>query len=159
MKRHSALYPLSWGHHHGLRWALHLKREVPGASPERAAAVATRLGEFWEVDLKAHFAVEEDLLLSRLGESPRERRAKERTQAEHGELEAGIADIGELKETDELARRLLDFAYLLDEHIHYEEELLFPLCEQVLGEAGLAELGRGLKASGVGQGGPVRPKT
>lgn len=146
MKRHQSLYPLSHHHHHALVRALEIRRagELPPA--ERDAAMrrtAEKFLEFYEQNGRVHFREEEEILLPacarlvRIDEEP----AMVRMVAEHAIIRARIGELARaLAEGRDVEPLLGELGQRLHDHVRFEEEVLFPRVEELLGETGLAEI-------------------
>ena len=106
MKRAFALEPFSRDHNDGLHLARALKEERP-----EAPALAR---EAWERELADHFAEEERLL------GPLAGRDSERMHEEHGLIAQLIG---------ELPSSCLALGQALEDHIRWEERVLFPAIE------------------------------
>lgn len=91
--------------------------------------------------LVSHARIEEDLLFSRLDPLLEQAGPLAMMRAEHLEIDdlletaKGKTDIADLKST---IGELLDLSH---EHFQKEEVVLFPMAEQILGEATLTDLG------------------
>jgi hypothetical protein len=133
MKRDAALVSLSQGHHQALVVAQKLRRaEDPTAADARAALAA-----FWPVSGRAHFRLEEEVLLPAFAahgdpHHPLVARVlcdhvaiRHRAEAVLGGTDAGVTDLHEL-------------GGLLADHVRLEERELFPLIEQAMPANALA---------------------
>jgi hemerythrin superfamily protein len=129
IKRHESLKPLSRDHHNGLLlcWKIRvgLKKSI---EPERMMRYA---GWFWENHLVPHFDAEEKYVFPVLGD---DHELVIRALAEHRRLESlfhqktGIAEsLGQIEKE-------------LDNHIRFEERVLFNKIEKVATPAQLAEM-------------------
>ena len=124
MQRDPRLQGLSTDHHRALVLARDiLARPADGSQDvELAARVAAEFAR----DLEPHFAVEEELLLPAV-----------RGLGEHGLAEDVLADHAFLRShasaiANGLTAGLEAFAGRLIQHVRFEENELFPLCEQRL---------------------------
>lgn len=126
MKRHPSLEPFSRDHNTGLILARQL-----GIAAAVAPAVAAFVAA-WRDELKDHFD-EEERLLGPLCRPEEQIRLKE----EHDRIRA-LAALGEKEALDEAGSRGL--GQLLDEHIRWEERVLFPSIEAHASEEDLAAL-------------------
>ena len=129
MKRHPGLVPLSRDHHHGLVMARRLilgRSTNPRADwPADRAQQAARLVEFFETDLRPHFAVEEAHVFPAAARDLHDGAARTRALiAEHETMRAMIRGLA-ADSTSRLDERLAAFGELLEAHIHTEERLLF----------------------------------
>ncbi len=135
MKRHAGIVPLSRDHHFGLLCCWKTRQGIKkGVAPERIGAYIVY---FWTVHLKKHFSEEESLLFAAAADDALCLRAME----EHRRLEAAIAALKD-NYTEE---KLLGFADLLDDHIRFEERILFPHLENTFTEERLASIGKSLE--------------
>jgi hemerythrin-like domain-containing protein len=144
VKRHASLIPLSRDHHQALHRALKLKR-----ADEASAADALRdVVEFFDGHGALHFRVEEEVLFPlyvRDGGADPTDEAIVRPLTDHVWIRARIAALREasaptVTELHELGERL-------DDHIRYEERVLFPAIQEALTAEQLAELGRAVAAA------------
>jgi iron-sulfur cluster repair protein YtfE (RIC family) len=119
MKRHPSLEPFSRDHNIGLVLARSLAREDGGVADAFLVA--------WEDEMDDHFREEERLLVPLLGEdeSTRLRDEHENIRGLANRLQHG--DAGVLK----------DLGRMLDEHIRWEERVMFPLIERTATQAEL----------------------
>lgn len=139
MKRDEALVPLSHDHQHGLAAAFALRR----ATANDAQAARSAFLQFWRSEGSAHFRKEEEILLPSFARHSDVRSdAVTRVLLDHVELRF-LA--GAIEADPEPALELLhSTGELLSDHIRHEERVLFPLIEQALPQAELAELGKAL---------------
>lgn len=137
MHRHIALRPLS-DEHHG---ALVLARAVRWACEGRRGSVAEardRARRAWSAVLRPHFDAEERLLAPQAGELAQTLLTQHR-------------DIGAALERADDAAELAAFGRALDEHVRWEERVLFPYLESRLSEEELALVGARLREDGRGK--------
>ncbi len=136
MKRHAGIIPLSRDHHFGLLCCWKIRQGIrKGVATER---IKSYIEYFWSAHLKKHFSEEESLLLA--GRHNDE--LCSRAVREHHQLQEEIAVLKD----DSSEERLLCFADLLDDHIRFEERILFPHLEKTLPEETLATIGKELEA-------------
>lgn len=125
IKRHPALVPFSREHHFGLLlvWKIRqgLRKET---DPKRISEYALY---FFENDLKLHFAREEFMLFSLL---PMQDALCDRAFREHNRLYELIGSIAQDKQN---AALLSAFAGELENHIRFEERVLFAHLQKNLG--------------------------
>lgn len=124
MKRERFLYPLTHDHHHALVSVLRVKewlQECPAEGPVPALLKESAL-RFFTDQLERHFQEEEQYLLPYCGESPEEKKLKDRLQQDHRELRR--------IKGKQSASEWLEWAKLLREHIRWEEESWFPFLEK-----------------------------
>ena len=143
MKRSAELTPLSHDHHRALFVALQLKRA------EGATASAAFI-EFIEGEGRAHFRVEETILLPRwiAADPGADREAAARVLGEH--LEMRIA-AERMRAAPPSVAELHALGELLEHHVRFEERELFPQIEEALDEGTLAELGAAIAAAEAGR--------
>jgi hemerythrin-like domain-containing protein len=141
MKRSKELRDLSEDHHHGLVAARRLRQAAGGELP-----LAEVIAEFllaWSTEIQPHFRSEEEVLLPALAEAvPVDDPLIVRTLTEHVALRRAVRA---LKRSPDEPRALAgEIGRALDDHIRFEERVLFPAIESALEERRLAELGREL---------------
>ena len=140
MKRDPALISLSRDHHRALSVALRLRR----ATAETATDVRADALRFWTTAGRAHFRLEEEVLLP--------------AYARHGDphhplVARALCDHVAIRQRmDGLARDapaevayLRELGAMLSDHVRLEERELFVLIEQTLPAAALAELAAALQ--------------
>lgn len=138
MKRDRRLYPLSWGHHHGLVFASRVSEAI-GKVPDEKLIAYVR--EFWETDLIRHFVAEETILLPAFNEPPSACvQSFQRMRDEHALLRSLVSRIFVEKDSPPFA----EFADRLKAHIRFEEGELFPQIEAALSEEVLNRVGSAL---------------
>ena len=143
MLRDPSLHPLSHQHQHGLALCVIIRRTLDeDASPATMQDLASKVKAAWEIELEAHFSVEEQILFPAVKGRIDEPELVDQLIAEHREIEARIRDL--LAEPDEL--RLRGLATLLNDHIRAEERRLFEQIQEHLNPEELAALGRRLDA-------------
>lgn len=136
MKRNEHITPLSRDHHAGLLFSWKIKQGLKKkVSTDRLREYARY---FWHYHLEQHFAEEENILFTQVKDS-----LIEKALAEHGSLRAMFRQIDEHADH---AALYLSLATLLDDHIRYEERMLFPFLEKRLTEDQLATTGAQLAA-------------
>ena len=134
IRRSPALQPLSREHHEALAVALVLTRAEAGDAEQ----AAERFRAFWNARGRAHFVVEEEVLLPPLDPVDGEERPEViRLLLEHTAIRRAAA---RLPERDVPVAQLHDLGRLLHDHVRFEERELFPLLESLLGDEQLAEL-------------------
>ena len=115
LKRHKSLQPLSRDHHHGLLLSWKIRQGFKkGVDSSR---IKTYSDWFYNAHLVPHFEMEEAHIFSLLAEdNPLRIQALE----EHSEIKALVGISNNLDET------LTQLADLLEQHIRFEERVLFP---------------------------------
>ena len=135
MKRNPNIVPLSKEHHFGL---LHVWKIRQGLKKEIAPArIAQYVVFHWEHEQKAHFEEEEKYLFPYITN-----KLIDQALEEHHLLRDLIAQIT----TQPTATLLEEYATRLNDHIRYEERVLFPYMEENLSEEQLTEIGKNLSA-------------
>lgn len=124
MQRHPALSGFSREHHTALSLAARALRAVEHSLPERET-LAARLGEAWDSSLAPHFAEEEATLLPWLLRQGKDIMAQ-RISQEHELMRR------QLQEPDLASpEKLAAFGQLLQQHVRYEERVVFPLAQNM----------------------------
>ncbi|HXG00099.1 MAG TPA: hemerythrin domain-containing protein, partial [Bacteroidota bacterium] len=124
-KRHQSLVLLSQDHHHGLALALRLRQGDQallndGWTHDRSEQ-ARRVQEFYERDLRSHFAAEEEAVFPVMkAHSPRSASTVNTLIEQHRQLEQLVARIATAQDR-ELEQALVAFGELLERHIRIEE--------------------------------------
>lgn len=145
MKRSPELRDLSEEHHYGLVAARHLRLAAEGRRP-LPETIAEFL-ETWTAEIQPHFRAEEEILLPEFARSvATEDPLIVRALTEHVALRRAVRD---LRDAPEDRRRDLaaEISHALDDHIRFEERVLFPAVEAALAGPALEALGRELKAA------------
>lgn len=129
IKRHESLKPLSREHHHGLLlcWKIRqgLKKEI---ALERIKAY---VDWFWDIHLKFHFEVEEKYIFSVL---PKEHPMVLQALDEHHKIKDLILS------KDDTLLNLQSLEKVLDDHIRFEERILFNEIQNIATPAQLSEI-------------------
>jgi iron-sulfur cluster repair protein YtfE (RIC family) len=138
LKRNKNLVLLSHDHHDGLMIVWKIRQGF------RFLISNTRIADFvvnaFATHLQPHFIEEEQLLFVKLLQDD-----KLRIQAE-GEHAAIRNKVAALQPTSQAtAEDLEEFAKLLEEHIRFEERVLFPYIEQQINDGDLEKIGATLK--------------
>ena len=140
MKRHPALIPLSHDHHHGLVQARRLRRAAESSADDRREAAGAFL-DFFARDTRLHFRDEEEGLFPLLAADERSTDLLARALVEHQRLRALVSELeGELADGEVSAARMERLGNALEEHIRFEERILFPHIEEVTPEDVLRRL-------------------
>jgi iron-sulfur cluster repair protein YtfE (RIC family) len=145
MKRHAALYPLSHDHHQGLILAQQLKKGAPQykGMPSTLEGKKDYTIQFYNSELKRHFADEEEILFPYVtGKDIEIGKLISEIISEHRRMEILIS---ELENTEKLENKMDELGWLLEKHIRKEERELFPAIEEILTEGQLSELKTKLK--------------
>ncbi|WP_424493541.1 hemerythrin domain-containing protein [Salinimicrobium sp. GXAS 041] len=134
LKRHDSLKPLSREHHQGLLLCWKIREGLKkGISPERIKSYASF---FYETQLLPHFAFEEKEIFPLLGE---QNPLRKQALNEHQRLEALFT-----KDYDpEMA--VNEIATALEDHIRFEERVLFEEIQHQTQESVLSNISDKLK--------------
>jgi hemerythrin-like domain-containing protein len=130
-----ALTSLSRDHHHALRVAQRLRR----ADDATASAARADFLDFWVREGRRHFRIEEDVLLpgfARYGDAGDDRVV--RVLVEHVDLRRRATDLE--ADAQPAIGELRTLGQRLNDHVRFEERVLFPLIEQAVPPSQLAEL-------------------
>lgn len=135
MKRDPSLIPFSHDHHQGLLFALRLSKGAKKKADWHL--LKTFALEFWEIDLHHHFYEEERVLLPLMNSSSPSRKQFE---DEHAHIRSVVQQISE-KVDDSIYPLIEELAKAVEEHIRFEERILFPELEATLTAEQLSEVG------------------
>ena len=150
MKRSRELRELSVQHHHGLVAARNLRLAAEGKLP-LAEAVSDFLST-WEREIQPHFRAEEEILLPAFARIvPEDDLRITRLLTEHVALRRAVRSL-KRAEPEQLGPLAAEIGRALDDHIRFEERILFPAVEAALAGTLLADLGEELASSDT----PVR---
>jgi len=136
MKRHESIVTLSREHHFGLLFCWKIRQGIKKQVPiER---IKKYIEYFWGNHLQRHFYEDETLLFNLLQD-----RLVDQAIAEH----THISQLIEATITNELTHghQLNILADTLDDHIRFEERILFPHFEKELPQTKLTTLGTQLE--------------
>jgi hemerythrin-like domain-containing protein len=125
IKRSKQLTPLSKDHHDGLLFAWKIKQGLKNEADVRL--IAEYVQWFWKNHLEEHFREEEQILAPHL---PADNELLKQMFDEHENIEAMI-HINE-NIPDEIL--LGNLAQAIDDHIRFEERVLFPCAEKIIPE-------------------------
>lgn len=129
LKRHKSLQPLSREHHHGLLLSWKIRN---GFSKNiEVERIKTYADWFFEHQLIPHFDVEEAHIFSLLDD---DHELKKRALAEHRRLKRLFTD------TKDVERSLHKIEEELEQHIRFEERILFPAIQLVATEEQLQHI-------------------
>jgi iron-sulfur cluster repair protein YtfE (RIC family) len=118
LKRHQALVPYSWDHHAGLMFILNIRKGLKNnIASDRITQYALF---FFNEDLKQHFRDEELNLFPLL---PTNNLLRIQAEHEHHHIYHLIEKMDSDKSNSAL---LTEFSDTLDNHIRFEERILFP---------------------------------
>lgn len=132
MKRHESLSALSSDHHKGLSIAK-LLRSAGGLPQSETENIYIRCKEFFETELNEHFTEEESFLVPPLSEND----LIKKMCADHVKIRELYNSI---KAADNPGASLVTLGEHLENHIRFEERILFPMIEKTLSEEKLLEI-------------------
>lgn len=139
LKRSEQLKSLSREHHSGLLFSWKIREGIRlGVSTER---LKDYLNYFMNEHLLDHFEKEETLLFNKVNEPVCLQAIKE-----HAVLKQQVKTINVSPVPD--AKHFTDFIEILNEHIRFEERVVFPLLEEVLDIQTLNSINDELESSG-----------
>jgi hemerythrin-like domain-containing protein len=142
MKRRPELRNLSEEHHHGLVAARRLRQAAQGKR-----AIEEAVEQFlaaWRGEIQPHFRAEEEVLLPEYARVvPADDPLITRTLTEHVALRRAVRAL-ERSAGSERQSLAAEIGQALDDHIRFEERVLFPTVEAALEGPRLEELGREL---------------
>lgn len=139
MLRDASLIPLSHQHHNGLALAVLTERGIRAGA--ELAPLAQRIIDRFEIEIRNHFELEEELLFPPLHALP----LVGTLLNEHRQMESLIERLRHTPEQD----LILEFTSLLRRHIRTEEKDLFEQAQRLLSRETLDEIGRQLDARAV----------
>ena len=134
-RRHDRLIPLTHDHHHALAHARRL-RIAAEADPGERRAAAVKFVDFFERDAVTHFREEEEVLFPLVVHATEVETFLVRALLEHVRIHALVDRLR--REVDGRlvsAEVLLELAAAFEEHIRFEEKVLFPLVERLAGSS------------------------
>jgi len=135
MKRHDNLQPLSRQHHHELMACLLLKKGIKKEAGLRVLQDFTL--HFWNNDLSIHVRDEETTLIPLLMATPPLKQYALVLHNDHLLMET----IFERSQNGHLSYRMLElFADTLEEHIRFEERVVFDAMQEQLPQAAWEKL-------------------
>jgi hemerythrin-like domain-containing protein len=139
MYRHPVLRGLSDDHHDGLVQARRLRKAaVSGDSAQVEEALAAFLVH-WRDHIRVHFGEEEEVLAPLFGRvNGWEEPLLARMSAEHARLRSLAMAVEDGDRSPAIAAEI---GQALDEHIRFEERLLFPRVQELLSNDQMRELG------------------
>ena len=142
MKRSAALAPLSRDHQHALDAALRLRR----ATPETVAEAVDRLETFFETEGRRHFAIEERLLVPALdADDPEWSEAVAHMLDDHRFVRAAADALASRDEIADPVGSANELGQRLNDHVRFEERVLFDIVERRLDDDALSRLGEALE--------------
>jgi hemerythrin-like domain-containing protein len=143
MLRDKSLHPLSHQHQHGLALCVTVERGLTrDCSPAQVAALAKKITDAFEIELRNHFDLEERLLFPAIRRSLGPLPILDDLIADHRRLEQLAAGL-------RVPADLRAFTRLLSSHIRREERELFEDIQARLPRRVLDRLGQALETEAV----------
>jgi hemerythrin-like domain-containing protein len=136
IKRNENIVKLSKDHHASLMFCWKLRQGIKHHVDEKRMIAYVEY--FWNQHFAEHFREEEDILFAPLHDD-----LVKKAVADHRQVQVFIKTLRESTEKDPYAT-LATLADLVDEHVRYEERVLFPHLEKELSENQLEEIGKQL---------------
>lgn len=141
MWRDPGLHPLSHQHQHGLALSVLIDRGLKAdASDKTAADLAHKVATTWEVELKHHFRVEEEVVFPTVEPVLASVTITRELVEQHRAMEELIAKIAAASGAARI-ELLREFGTLLSKHIRIEERQLFEEIQARLSKDEMATLG------------------
>ena len=138
--RDASLIPLTHDHHHALAACRRLRLAADESESARALGARAFL-EFFGTDGVAHFREEEELLFPLIVEDEDALATLSRVMIEHLRLHAAVRHLSDESVTaSPSSTSMVRVATLLEDHVRFEEKVVFPLIELTVGEEGLRAL-------------------
>lgn len=132
IKRSAELSPLSREHHEGLLFAWKIRQGLQkGIEPERISKFTKW---FWDTDLQYHFEKEENILAPLITDRLD---LKEQLLSEHNE----IKNLLKAAENDSSKETLQKLSDVVNDHIRFEERVLFKYIEETVSKQDLEAIG------------------
>jgi hemerythrin-like domain-containing protein len=125
IKRSKQLTPLSKDHHDGLLFAWKIRQGLKNGADIKL--IAEYVQWFWKNHLEEHFREEEQILTPHI---PADNELLKQMFDEHENIEAMI----HINENIPDGIMLADLAQAIDDHIRFEERVLFPYAEKIIPE-------------------------
>jgi hemerythrin-like domain-containing protein len=138
MKRDKNLETLSWEHHDGLVVAFRVEKGLNNQTNPKV--MTDYLSHIWDHALQHHFWQEEAALMPHLQQTEEGNKLLSQMINEHIMLKNLLAKLQQ-SETNQTPI-LKEFSGLLNEHIRFEERILFPLAEQAIPAEKMAQIGK-----------------
>jgi hypothetical protein len=137
MKRDKTLQPLSWQHHDTLMACLMLEKGVKKNVEIKVLQDFTR--HIWEKDINKHFLLEENYLVPHLRQKQFPEYIIRSLLNDHDLLRNVSARLFNGGASYQL---FLSFANLLEQHVRFEERLVFEKAQEMIPEEELGKLAR-----------------
>lgn len=143
MKRSAELRELSVQHHYGLVEARRLR--LAAAGKEALAEAMELFLNAWKAEIQPHFRLEEEVLLPELARrlDPADPLIV-RTLTEHVALRRAVRELERAAEEEQQREIAGWIGQALDDHIRFEERVLFLAAEEALAGSLLEALGKEL---------------
>ena len=125
IKRSKQLTPLSKDHHEGLLFAWKIRQGLKNSTDIKL--IAEYVQWFWKNHLEEHFREEEQILAPHI---PADNELLQQMFDEHENIEAMV----HINENIPDATLLGNLAQAIDDHIRFEERVLFPCAEKIIPE-------------------------
>ena len=140
-KRHASLIPLTHDHHHTLVQARRLKEVKPGSDPTTTRRTADDFVNFYLGRARHHFHEEEELFFAPLVDDEVVGPLIARAIADHLRVHAYVRVLRRQLTAGDVEKGLFgSIADLLEAHVRFEEQQLFPLIESGIPEEELIDL-------------------
>lgn len=140
-RRHEALVPLTHDHHHTLAQARRLKEARASNDTAVIRRAADDFINFYLGRARHHFHEEEELFFAPVVDEEAASELVARAVAEHLRLHALVRALRrQLSSGDADPGSLSVIAELLEAHVRFEEQELFPLIEEIIPEDELMDL-------------------
>jgi iron-sulfur cluster repair protein YtfE (RIC family) len=137
MRRHDSLIPLTHDHHHALVQVKRLRAAASGSGEQKGAA-ATGFLSFFHDDTIHHFREEEEVVFPLVVEVDELRDVLERVMMEHLVIHSLVGKLThEAEASGPTSDTLGRIATTLEDHVRFEERVVFPAIEEHAGGAGL----------------------
>lgn len=141
-KRHASLIPLTHDHHHTLAQARRLKETQAATDAATVRRAADDFVNFYLGRARHHFHEEEELFFAPLVDDEVVGPLVARAVADHLRLHAQVRVLRRQLSGGDVSGDLLGaIAALLESHVRFEEQELFPLIESGISESELTDLG------------------
>lgn len=134
IKRSENLVVLSHEHHHGLVFCTRLKK----AHQTDAKTLKLFVNNFWVNDLVPHFTNEEKWFLPEMENNE----IKEQFITEHQQIKELVNRIR--NSPIEVVELAIELSQVLNNHIRFEERIMFPYLEKTIATNKLVEIGNAL---------------
>ena len=131
IKRNQELVVLSQEHHHALVFCTRLKK----AHLTDVKTLQLFVDDFWSTNTATHFDNEEKWLLPEMENNE----IKNQFIAEHQQIRALVSQIKNA--TDEVVEVAVELAQVLNNHVRFEERILFPYLKKKIPADKMAEIG------------------